>query len=269
RYSLTPKGLINFMEGQRGLFHNHYSRNIGLEIIEKKVNDYILELFVNDENVKINYFIKDIIKQQATYQELAKALSKSGYNFLQIYKFLLTNLNISDLANAYHINADYNILDYEDYYMVDVDYIYDNMLDNLLLCRKKIIIYDSKKILLEEQNFKFAIGLKKILDGRDQIFSQEFGESSKELLVQEIAKYGYEVYANNGNVNLILRKEDNLYGVMILFDDINRIEVLNIYRDKYYTNVNNGWKIVVLEKVVFTKGIDYAAKKIVEAISND
>lgn len=269
RYSLTPKGLINFMEGQRGLFHNHYSRNIGLEIIEKKVNDYILELFVNDENVKINYFIKDVVKQQATYQELAKALSKSGYNFLQIYKFLLTNLNISDLANAYHINADYNILDYEDYYMVDVDYIYDNMLDNLLLCRKKIIIYDSKKILLEEQNFKFAIGLKKILDGRDQIFSQEFGESSKELLVQEIAKYGYEVYANNGNVNLILRKEDNLYGVMILFDDINRIEVLNIYRDKYYTNVNKGWKIVVLEKVVFTKGIDYAAKKIVEAISND
>jgi hypothetical protein len=153
--------------------------------------------------------------------------------------------------------------------MVDIDYIYDNMLDNLLLCKKKVIIYDKNKILQEEQDFKFAAGLKDILDGYDQIFSENFSDTSKELLAQEIKNYGYQVYVNNDNVNLILEKDDILYGVLILFDEINRIEIMNIYRDKYYANVENGWKIVVIEKTTLIKGLDYTAKKIVEAISND
>ena len=269
RYSLTPKGLIHFMKGQRGLFPNTYSANMGLMIIEKNINDYILELLVNDENVKINYFIKNLGKQQSTYQEISKMLNKKNYNFIQINHFFINNINICDLANGYLIDADYNIIDYEDYYMVDIDYIYDNMLDNLLLCKKKVIIYDKNKILQEEQDFKFAAGLKDILDGYDQIFSENFSDTSKELLAQEIKNYGYQVYVNNDNVNLILEKDDILYGVLILFDEINRIEIMNIYRDKYYANVENGWKIVVIEKTTLIKGLDYTAKKIVEAISND
>ncbi len=269
RYSLTPKGLIHFMKGQRGIFHNSYSANIGLVIIEKNINDYILELLVNDENVKINYFIKNLTKQQSTYQELSKMLNKKNYNFIQINHFFKNNINICDLANGYLIDADYNIIDYEDYYMVDIDYIYDNMLDNLLLCKKKVIIYDNNKILQEEQDFKFAAGLRDILDGYNQIFSQNFNVTSKELLAQEIKKYGYEVYENNDSMNLILKKDDILYGVIVLFDEFNRIEIMNIYREKYCASIKNGWEIVVIEKTTLLHGLDYTAKKIVEAIRND
>lgn len=269
RYSLTPKGLMNFMEGQRGLFPNEYSLNIGLEIIEKKVNDYIFELFIKEEDVKINYFVKDLSKQQDAYRDLAKILVKKGYDYLQIQAFLNENINICDLATGYLISADYNIIDYEDYYMVDIDYIYDNMLDNLMLCQKKIIIYDSKKILQEDKNFKFARGLKEILEGREQIFSRNFIEESKEILAQKITEYGYEVFVNNDNMNLVLKKDKILYGVIILFDDINRTEILNIYRDKYFVNIKKGWKIAVFSKIIFEKGLAYVAKRIVEALNSD
>ena len=67
----------------------------------------------------------------------------------------------------------------------------------------------------------------------------------------------------------MLFRSEVLFGVIILFDDINRTEILNIYRDKYFVNIKKGWKIAVFSKIIFEKGLAYVAKRIVEALNSD
>lgn len=269
RYDLTPKNLMNYMVGQRGINHHLYSKNIGLEIVEKKINQYIFELYENNKKVKINYFLKDLGKRRKTYEDLSKILISNNFQNKEIISFFLDNLSISDLTTGYLVNSDYNIIDLEDYQMIDIDYISANMLDSLLLCRQKVVIYDSKKLLQTDVVSKFTTGIKSILDGRNHIFNEEIPDRMRELLAEEIRKYDFEVFTNNGNIDLILKKGDSLFGVLILFDDINRSEIMNIYREEYVNAIKNNWKVITISKVLFGEGIKKVATTIIEALKNE
>lgn len=268
RYDVMPKNLMDYSLGLRGINYPDYPNNIGLEIIEKGIAQYIFQLFYKDNDVRINYFTKEISKQRILFEVLAKILLSKGYTSLTINHFFDKNINICDLSTGYMIPSDYNIVELEDYEMVDIEYISSNMIDNLLLCRKKLVIYDNKKLLQEERNTRFFMEIKNILDGRLELFNEQFTDKSLEMLSVEIKNYGYEVYSNKGSIDFIIKRDNNLYGVIMLFDDMNSDEIINIYRDNYKVAVKNNWKIITVSKIILLQGIKKTAKYLIEEIEN-
>ncbi len=71
-------------------------------------------------------------------------------------------INVTDLNNEYLYNSDYNILDFKSYYDIDIDYINDNIISFLLLCKEKLVIYDDNLLLNKDYSYRFFWNNQKI-----------------------------------------------------------------------------------------------------------
>ncbi|MFA7435084.1 MAG: DEAD/DEAH box helicase [Bacilli bacterium] len=230
RYSPIPKNLKNFTQGLSAPIYKNYYDNHGIEVIAKEIYKYIVDLYKTDKDTVINLFISSLITQRNVYDNLANLLIDNGFTEDEILNIFTSKINIVDLKKAYLVDADYNILYLEDYYLYDEDYIVPNMIDNILLCKVKLVIYDNLEILNSNTNTNFLIELNKIVSNKNIFMPASVSYSISKLIdvltENKIICYSYDL------CTFLIRAKATLYGVSVYWDTTKtNYDVLNEFRD--------------------------------------
>ncbi len=266
RFLPTPQSLLNQMQGLQGLTYDNYQDNFGLEINNKKLSDQVVTLFLENRDYKINLFLKNLDLQKQIYDEIANLLLGGGFTSKEIIKVVQENLNICDLELGYVFDADFNILYLEDYYQVDSEFLVVNMIDNLLLCRKKLVIQDGNERLKSSLESRFLVELKKVVDNQEVYLPAKGSE-----LIMKIINYfeeaGLTTY-HSTNYSFLVRKSDRLYAVVLYCDNQRAdFELLNNYRNNYFNSkfikIYSIWMMEILDSV------KTRVQEIIEDIIND
>lgn len=264
RYLPTPKNLQKKYGNLRGIIKENFSENVGLEIVEDGLYEYIYNLLkTNYEiNIKVNYFTKGIKKQREFFEDFSKFMISKGVKKEEIIYCLTEMINVVDLDTEYLYNAHYNIIDFESYYDIDVDYINDNLISSLLLCQDKLVIYDNNLLLNKDYSYRFFETIKNILDDREAIFEELNANESLYELNECIRKNDIESYYSQDNEIVMIRNNKVLTTMVVLGDDSSS-EALNYYRDNYRNYVINNYKIRIIPKNTLANGLKDVAFKLV------
>lgn len=232
RFLPTPRKLLMHMPGLRGLTFSTVSSNLGIEIISEKLPELILDLLSENKDCVINVFLADVEKQKLLYERLANLFLDRNYSEEEILLTYKKRLNICDLSYEYLFDADYNLVFLDEYYRVELDYEVANLIDLLMLCKKKLIIYDEKNLLESDLETKFLTEIRKISAPQD-IYSPKEAKGMVTELVNRLREAGIKVYSSSV-FSLLLQKQNKYYGVLIFWDEENAdYEILNEYRDNY------------------------------------
>ena len=135
------------------------------------------------------------------------------------YDFNKNQMCIRDsscLSLAYMYDADYNILFLEDYYEIDQEYLVFDMIDNMILCRKQIIIYDYYDRLGQDNDSLFMRKLRSVIDNKFT-FKKEFSSPLVQQIAAKLEKQKYIVYSSN-DLTLFVRDKNKLFGVLLFWD---------------------------------------------------
>lgn len=268
RFIPSVKHLMNTTEGLHGIIKNKYSENHGIEIIRDKILEYICLLFRENKNYVINLFISSHTKQRIVYEQLTNIFLSYDFTKEEIFKIFKDNLNISNLLDGYLYHADFNIIYLEDYFVVNVEHIALNMIDNLLLCSNRVIIFDSEDYL-NKGNSLFIQLLRKV-NVEKELFIGEVNNPVIKKLSYFITEMGIEVLPQHDDLSLILRKQDKLYGVLFFWDYSNsRYDMINDYRDYYHYFNQNGFKVFIVWLNELSKSIQEVANELVKEINDD
>lgn len=269
RYLPTPKKILNYIPGLQSLIKNTYSGNRGIEIIKDKIVYYITLLYMTNKDIKINVFIRNFEKQKEVYTEIANSLIHANLSTSDIYTILTRRINIGDINNVYLYHADYNVIWLEDYHEVNLEHISLNILDTLLLCNERVIIYDSNNYIRSDNLFPKT--LHGILEEDDAaIFAGVTYNQMNLELKKLIEAKGYKVYEAPGDISIIIEKNDRLYGVLLFFDYTKiHYEILNEYREYYEHYRANGFKMINVWITHFDNDLKKIADYIVKEIKNE
>lgn len=230
RFLPTPHRLLRQVKGLRGLSYADLMSNQGIEIVTEGIDELIL-LFV-ERNGVLNVFLPGIERQRALYEKLANLLLEKNYKEEEIIEIFRKKLNICDLAYEYLIDADYNIFYLDAYYKTESDYEIANFLDLLMLCRRKMIVYDGMRLLESGTETKFLTELRKIVFNPDICFPKET-TGAVALLAERLEEAGIKVYSSS-LFSLFLQKGEKYYGVLVFWSEDNAdYEILNEYRENY------------------------------------
>lgn len=264
RYLPTPKNLQKKYSNLRGIIKENFNENVGLEIVEDELYEYIYNLYkTNYEiNIKVNYFTKGIERQREFFEDFSKFMISKGAKFEEVIYCLTEMINVVDLSTEYLYNANYNIIDFESYYDIDVDYINDNLISSLLLCQDKLVIYDNNLLLNKDYSYRFFETIKNILDDREAIFEELNANKSLYELNECIRKNDIESYYSQDNEIVMIRNNKVLTTMVILGDDSSS-EALNYYRDNYRNFIINNYKIRIITKNTLANGLKDVAFKLV------
>ncbi|HQM17662.1 MAG TPA: hypothetical protein PKZ13_00025 [Bacilli bacterium] len=269
RYLPTPKKLLNYLLGLQSLIKNTYSGNRGIEILKDKIVYYITLLYMTNKDIKINIFIRNFEKQKEIYREIANSLINAHLSTNDIYTILTRRINIGDINNVYLYHADYNIIWLEDYYEVNLEHISLNILDTLLLCNERVIIYDSNNYIRSDNLFPKT--LNGIVNEDDAAIFEGVTYNQMNLELKKLIEAkGYKVYEAPGDINLIIEKNDRLYGILLFFDYMKiHYEILNEYRDYYEHYRASGFKMINVWITHFDNDLKKIADYIVKEIKNE
>lgn len=264
RYLPTPKNLQKKYDNLRGIIKENFSDNVGLEIVEERLYDYIYDLYKAnyDVNIKINYFTKGIKKQREFFEELSNYMLSKGLKTNEIVYCLTEMINVVDLNNCYLYNANYNIIDIESYYDIDVDYINDNLISNLLLCQDKLVIYDNKLLLNKDYSYRFFETIKNILDDRKNVFEELNSNQVLYELNECIRKNDIESYCSQNN-EIVMVRNNKILTTMVAWGDASSSDALNYYRDNYRIYSNKNYKVRFVVKNTLANGLKDVAFKLV------
>lgn len=264
RYLPIPKNLQKKYSSIRGIIKENFHDNVGLEIIEDGLYEYIYNLHKNNYNVnlKINYFTKGINRQREFFEKFSQFMISNGAKNEEIIYCLTNMINVTDLNNEYLYNSDYNILDFKSYYDIDIDYINDNIISFLLLCKEKLVIYDDNLLLNKDYSYRFFGTIKNILDDRNNVFEDLEADKVLYELNKCIRKNEVESYYVQDN-EIVMVRNNKLLTVMIIWGDSSPNEALNYYRDNYRNYVLNNYKVRVICKNTLVSGLDEVAFRLV------
>lgn len=264
RYLATPKNLQKKYSNLKGIIKENFSDNVGLEIIEDELYDYIYNLYKSNYeiNIKINYFTKGIKKQREFFEGFSNFMLLKGSKIEEIIYCLTKMVNVVDLDDEYLFNANYNIIDFESYYDIDVDYINDNLISCLLLCQDKLVIYDNNLLLNKDYSYRFFETIKNILDDRDSVFEELNVNMSLYELNECIRKNDIESYCCQDN-EIVMVRNNKILTTMIIWGDSSSTEVLNYYRDNYRSYLINNYKVRIITKNTLADGLEEVAFKLV------
>lgn len=256
RYELGPRNLTLEYPCKAPYLSNHKD-NLGVEVLNKNINEYIYKLYKKDNNVKINYFIKDIDYQKRVYEELAQAFLDKNVNEYDIFDFLNNNICIVDINSRNYNKSDYNIIYLKDYYTEDSIVVSNNIYSTLTLAHKKLVIYNDCDLLEAKSDNPSEIMIKlKLLLKNNNPYLKNIIDSTVMKAENEFLAIGYKYrYPGNG-INAILEKEDGEFiSLVCLFSNGNVTDILSFYRLLYEQyHANN-------EKIVFTSLIDLLEQK--------
>lgn len=248
RYLPMPKNLQKYCKELSGIIQKEASANVGLEIIENDLYGYLYSLYEKDKNITINYYTKGLRKQRDVFENVVNYFFGKGVTREEIVDYLMTKINISDLSDGYLYHADYNIIDFEDYYDINVDYISDNMIGFLLLCKKKLVIHDENSLLEEKNNYRFFKMLEQILEERKETFTHSLTNKVMDKLSSLLEDENVSSYCDKDNLIYKVKDGSEISSVMVIWGNNSPTATLNLYRDIYVNYMKNGWDIKVVTK---------------------
>ncbi|MDD4388618.1 MAG: hypothetical protein PHV87_05360, partial [Bacilli bacterium] len=265
RFPPTPLNILSHLPGLQGQFYNGFYDNFGIDVKNENLLDLISNLLQESDNCKINVFISSYTTQRKIYDELAEYLLKKDYTANEILKLFTEYINISCLSLAYMYDAEFNILYLEDYYEIDQEHLVLDMIDNMLLCRKRAIIYDHLDRLNQNINSQFMKKLNSIINNKFT-FKKSFSSFLLQQIAEKLEKQKFIVYSSS-ELNLIVRDKGKLYGVLLFWDvDKANFDILNDYRDIYVLNNNNNFKTIIIWSM--EPSVDIIVERIVKEINN-
>lgn len=237
RFIPTPRNLLIHMPGIRGLTYSEYKSNFGIEVVAEMLADYVGRILTENNNSVLNVFLSDFGQQKQLYENLAKLMLAKGFEESKIIATFKKRLNICDLAYEYLFDADYNVLVLEDYYQIEVDFEVANLLDLLLLCRKKLVILDNNNLLGSDVKTRFLTEIREVINNQD-VYLPKHAVGAVSVLVQKLEAVGIKVYSSSV-LSLLLQKGEKFYGVLIFWAEENTdYEILNEFRENHFISKN-------------------------------
>lgn len=269
RFSTISKVYLNHLDGLSGVIPVKYKNNSSVDIVKEEIIKHLLNLMKKGDSTA-NIFISDFHKQKFVIDTIARYLQDKNWNEKDIEQFLKKRVNISNLKDGYLLNYDYNVLYLDDYYDVDIEHISSNMIDNLLLAKKKVIIYDPNSILSSDYQNVFINELRDVTKKNEAMFKPKYKNEVENVIFKCLKEKGLKVLPSHGDINLIIEHKDKFYGIVILFSATGlNVEVLNRYRDYYYNFTENGWKMFLISIVDVANSVDNVCQKIYKEITSE
>ena len=241
RYVPTPLVISNRLKNIHSMITNVDEADAGLEVMNVDGPKYILSLIKDNPNVVVNYFTALPNVQRKMFDSLASLLVKEGFAKDKIIDILRHQINICDLGLGYFYEADYNIINYDEYGK-QFDQDFSTWATNVLLCKKKIIVLSNKSDLDIIQELKRT---------NENFFTKYInptpfkinGLSSSILdkLAATLKRNKYEVVGSYGDLSMILEKKGQIFVVLLFVNpESSHFDILSDYRDYYQANVDKG-----------------------------
>lgn len=231
KYDKSPLLLLNQLDNLSGRFYSEKEKNNGIYVTNDDYRSILLNLYRENPDGKINFFSSSLSMMHNIFEEMGKQLYDKWLSMEQIYDYFKYTLNVSDLSVGYLINADYNVLDLHSYCNVNDEVICDNMINALLSCSKKLIIYDGKNDLYQEKKSKF---IEKLLNTINFELPHCVLQDNTiiDSVSKSLAKYQITTVGVYYPLHLVVEYENNYVGIM-LFENPNNTEftIMNKYRE--------------------------------------
>lgn len=255
RYVTGPRKLTINMSSFLAPHQLSFGANAGIKVIEKGLDEYLYSLYMQNNKVIINLFIKDIDSMRTAYEEISKAFFKKNIPSDEIISFLNENLCVCDINVKNYLASDVNIIYLKDYYNENSFIVSNNLYEILMLAKEELIIYDTNGLLLKNVESSFYKMLKELIVEKE-VFRRGRVSEVTELIEKELGKRGYNVYYSGNGINMIIElpKSKKLVTLFILYSNDNSSEVLNSFRDFYNQYFKTGHEIIVRTIVDLLEG---------------
>ena len=255
RYFVGPRKLTMNIKGINAPHQLDYSSNSGIKVLEKGLDDYIYNLYIQNNKVIINLFIKDIDTMRSVYEEISKSFFKKNIPSDEIINFLNENLCVCDINIRNYLASDVNIIYLKDYYNENSLIVANNLYEILMLAKEELIIYDSGGLLLKDYDSSFYKMIKNLVV-EEETFRRGHISAVIEMIEKELVKRGYKVYYSGNGINMLIElpNSDKLVTLIILYSNDNSLEVLNTFRDFYNQYFKSGHQVVVRTIADLLKG---------------
>lgn len=272
RFVPTPKKLLDKVGKVYGIIKNNLHMNNGVEVINDNVEEYIYSLYNDNNNVKINYFIKDIEKQKLFIESLASCFIRNGVKGFEVLRFFDKNLSIVELLNGHPCQSDYNIIDLSEYLYLDSQIEATTAFDRLLLPREKLIICDKNNdinTMESSDRLLFYNNVKQMTYQKsdDELYNFEVLDENMAILISALKEKGYTVYPSSSGCDLMVARDEKFIGINILFSKYSFNEVLNYYRNTKHLYLSNDWNIIYINLMSFENGLTYIVNEIINQIN--
>ena len=246
RYVTGPRKLTMSMSSFWAPHQLTFGANSGIKVLEKGLDDYLYDLYMQNNKIIINLFIKDVDSMRTAYEDISKSFFKKNIPSDEIISFLNENLCVCDINVKNYLASDVNIIYLKDYYNENSLIVANNLYEILMLAKEELIIYDTNGLLLKNAESSFYKMIKELVVEKD-VFRRGRISEVTELIEKELDKRGYKVYYSGNGVNMIIElpKSKKLVTLFILYSNDNSSEVLNSFRDFYNQYFKNGHEIVV------------------------
>lgn len=246
RYFNAPRKITSRLQPLYSPHIHNYSANNGVKVIEKGLEDYLYNIYIQDCNVKINYFIKNINHQRNAFEAICRSFYNKGIPFDEIIKILNENIRICDINARNYMTSDYNILFLKDYCFENSQIVSSNLLEILLLAKNELIIYDGENNLLKNIDLKFFKSIKELVVS-EKLFNNNSICNLNANIENRLLELGYKVFNVGNGIDMLIQKpnSEELITLLILFNNGNVTEVLNEYRDFYNQYIKNGHKVII------------------------
>lgn len=263
RYDITPLGLLRKAGNAKGVFYNDIESNIGYEIVSTDLFTLIKSIINANPKASINCFIPSLDDEIELVRRISESLISEGYSKNEIIDLHLNNINIVDIFSGHVLNADYNILDIESYYLDEKDFHEVKQIISLAIVRKKVFIIDRYNRLSSNEDNK-VLNLIKAITKEEEIFRENNSVAFKKL-EERLAYYDITLYGRCLDYSFVIKRNGNYYPVILFADPgVNNANILEIYRESFiypskYGKVLFVWLLAVLNN--FDEVINYILKE--------
>ena len=263
RYVIGPRKLTSSMTSFVAPHKLYFGDNSGIKVLEKGLEDYLYNLYIENNKITINLFIKDIDTMRSAYEEICKSFFKKNIPSDEIITFINENLCVCDINVKNYLASDVNIIYLKDYYNENSRIVANNLYEILMLAKEELIIYDTKGLLLANNEFAFCKMIKELVL-REDVFRRGAISEVTEQIEKELNKQGFNVYYSGNGINMLIElpKSKKLVTLLILYSNDNSLEVLNFYRDFYNQYFKNGHDIIVKSIADLLKGNEVFVKEL-------
>ncbi len=246
RYVTTPMDLVEHIERAKTNFYQKMDDNNGIIVSSDSMLNLIISLITQDmswdesfrvklnKDIKINCFVRSFAKARKLFDDIAANLAELNISLEDIYYVIRKQVNVSDLHSSYLWNAEYNIIDLNDYNEDNDIYENKNLISNLVCVKKKLYIIDSNDLLSEENSLGFVKEIKALIEHKDIIYPIIDKTSLK--ISQSLAKHKIHVLGTYRNFDILVEKNNKYFGLMIFNSPSNYgNDILNSYRDQIFS----------------------------------
>ena len=246
RFIPSPFDLVKNMDRAKCDFYGDHTKNLGIEIVREDMVNLIISLITQDmswdesyrvklnTDIKINCFVRNPQSTKQLFDDIANNLASLNISLEDIYYVLRKQVNISDLHDGYLWNADYNIIDLDDYNEDNDIYENKNLISNLVCVKKKLYIIDKYDIINADEATSFVKEVKSLLEKEDIIYP--IVDKTMLTLAQVLARHKIKVLGQYRNYDLLVQKNNKNLGIIVFNSPTNYgNDILNAYRNQVYS----------------------------------